>query len=157
MKSSILLFTLSTVLAFPVATVAADQPAAAHEHEEEHTELGEHMEKMGRAFRALNRQISDSTRNQDSLEKVAILRTNAEAGLKLQPALMAEVPEAKREHFLAEYREHMEELLADLKSLETALNAGNNEEAKGVLKRLKDNMEHSHKEFRKEDKKKDKK
>lgn len=134
---------------------AAEQPAAAHEHgDHEHTELGEHMEKMGSAFRRLGRQINDATKNEDSLKQVEIIRTNAEASVKLQPEKTRDIPADQQAKFVASYEEKMKSFLADVNKLETALKAGNNTEAVTLVKTLKSDMDDSHKEFRKKKEKK---
>ena len=84
MKFRALLTTLAlAVLAGPLA---ADE-----------TELGAKMEKMGGAFRALRRQISDASKNADSLAKLAVIRQNAEASAKLDPAMTKDIPAAKQD------------------------------------------------------------
>lgn len=136
------------------AHAAADTPATppaapgAHAHKET-TELGEHMGKIGRAFRALSKSVSDPAKNVDSLKLVATIRTNAEAALELKPAKLADIPDAQKDTFLADYRQDMKHFLGDVASLEAALKAGNNTEAAAVVKKMKADMEESHKEFRK--------
>lgn len=152
MKSRVLLFTLgaSLTVALAPAVRAAEQPAA-HQHEKT-TELGEHMEKIGRAFRALGREVKDPAKNEDALKQVAIMRVNAEAASKLQPEKTADIPAEDRAKFLSDYDEHMKEFRADIDSLEAALKANNNAEAETLVKKLKQDMDSSHKEFRKKKK-----
>lgn len=153
MKTRILLVSFFCALIAGPGLRAADRPArgehAAGAGEHEHTELGDHMEKMGHAFRQLNRQIADPAKNEDSLKQVAIIRQNAEAAAKLTPAKAADVPAADRAKFVAEYQEDMKRFLADVDKLEAALKAGNNQEAAPLVKTLKKDMDSGHKEFRK--------
>ena len=120
-----------------------------HKHEDQ-TELGEHMEKVGGAFRRLNKQVADPAKNEDSLKQVHIIRTNAEAVLNLKPEKMADIPEADRAAFLAKYQEQMKKFIGDVEKLEAALKAGKNDEATVLVKKtMKQDMDEGHKEFRK--------
>lgn len=110
------------------------------------------MEKMGRAFRALGREVADPARNADSLKQAEIIRSNAEAALKLTPAKAADVSADKRADFVADYREHMKKFIADVASLQQALEAGKNAEAAELVKKMKGDMQAGHKEFRKKKK-----
>lgn len=148
MKSCVLLFTLCSCLAIP-ALCAADQPSAwAHRHKKT-TELGEHMEKMGHAFRLLGREVNDPTKNADALKQVEIIRVNAEAAAKLKPAKTADVPVDQQAKFVSDYHEKMKGLLVDIDALESALKANNNATAAELVKKLKTDMGQGHKQFRK--------
>lgn len=146
-KSSVVLFTLCSCLALPALHAADEAPPP--RHHEKTTELGEHMEKIGHAFRALGREVKDPSRNEDSLKQVEIIRANAEAASKLKPAKTADVPEEQQAKFLADYEEHMKGFRADIDALADALKAGNNAQAADLVQKLKHDMEDSHKEFRK--------
>ena len=137
--------TLLTALALAVLA----GPLAADE-----TELGTKMEKMGGAFRALRRQISDATKNADSLAKLAVIRQNAEAATKLDPAMTKDIPAAKQKEFVARYQAEMKKFLDLVGQVEAALKANNNAEAAKLVNQLADAQKAGHKEFKKEDKKK---
>lgn len=143
MKIPVLLAVLCSALTLP--TLRAADMADDHEH----TELGEHMENMGRAFRALNREVSDPAKNEDALRQVATIRTNADAALKLQPAKTADIPADQRPKFVADYEQEMRALIDTLGKLETALKAGNNDEAVTLVKSLKKIQDDGHKQFQK--------
>jgi hypothetical protein len=112
------------------------------------------MEKMGGAFRALRRQISDASKNADSLAKLAVIRQNAEASVKLEPAMAKDVPAAKKQEFVARYQAEMKKFLDLVGKVEAALKANNNAEAATLVNQLADAQKAGHKEFKKEDKKK---
>ncbi|MFZ9839400.1 MAG: cytochrome b562 [Opitutaceae bacterium] len=137
--------TLLTALALAVFA----GPLAADE-----TELGAKMEKMGGAFRALRRQISDASKNADSLAKLAVIRQNAEAATKLDPAMTKDIPAAKQKEFVARYQAEMKKFLDLVGKVEAALKANNNAEAAKLVSQLADAQKAGHKEFKKEDKKK---
>jgi hypothetical protein len=112
------------------------------------------MEKMGGAFRALRRQISDASKNADSLAKLAVIRQNAEASAKLDPAMTKDIPAAKQKEFVARYQAEMKKFLELTGKVEAALKANNNAEAAKLVNQLADAQKAGHKEFKKEDKKK---
>lgn len=146
MKIRLSLIALACALiAAPVHLRAADEPE---------TELSQKMDKMGSAFRALRRQVKDSSKNADSLAKVATIKENAIASMKLEPAKKATVPAADQKKFVAAYQAKMKEFVQLTEKLETALKANNNEEAEKLLGAMADAQKKGHGEFQK---KKDKK
>lgn len=147
MKIRLLSFALICALAAPLL------PSATFAAEEEHTELGDHMEKMGKAFRTLNRQLRDPAKNAESLQLVAEIRGHAEASLKLEPAKTAELPEAQRAKFVADYQAKMRDFIGHIGKLEAALKAGNNDEAVNLTRTMKEAQKEGHKEYKKADKK----
>ncbi len=153
MKIPVLLLSLLCAVSALPAVHAADRPAAGDDDDQ--TELGEHMEKMGRAFRKLGKEVADSTKNEDSLQQVATIHTNAEAALKLQPEKTADLPEDQRAKFVAAYDDKMKSFIGDVEKLEAALKAGKNEEAAALVKTMKKDMDDGHKNFRKKKKKKE--
>jgi len=144
MKIRVLLITLVCALAVGTRLTAA----------EPETELGGKMEKMGGAFRALRRQITDASKNADSLAKVATIRQNAEAGLKLEPALKKEKPAAEQQKFVENYRRELKKFIELCGKLEAALKANNNAEAEKLCQAMGDAQKAGHKSYKKEDKKK---
>lgn len=149
MKNRLLLLTAAFALAFSPIVQAQEKKS-----EEPETELGAKMEKMGGAFRALRRQIADASKNQDSLAKLATIKQNAQAALKLEPAKKAEIPAAQQAKFVADYQAKMKEFIALTEKVEAALKANNNEEAQKLLGAMGDAQKAGHKEFKKDDKKK---
>ena len=152
MKFRLLFTCLSLSAATPFALRAADPaPAPAPEHgksEEKHTELGDKMEKANSAWRKLRKQITDSAQNASSLELVAAFRESLKGAATLSPEKAADIPEADRAKFQADFAAGMKKLAEGIDRLETALKANNNEEAGKVLKELGDLQRTSHKAFR---------
>jgi soluble cytochrome b562 len=120
---------------------------------EKHTALEDSMEKMNGAFRKLRRQVTDPTKNANSLELVANLRAASQKSIDLVPKLAAERPEAERPAFTAAYKKQMEEFVAALAPLEAALKAGNNAEAEKLVADLGARQKKGHKDFKKQEKK----
>lgn len=145
MKIRLSLITVVCALAVGLVARAADEPE---------TELGKKMEKVGGAFRALGRQISDPSKNADSLARIAVIKENLQASLKLEPAKKAEIPAAEQKKFVADYQKTMKDFLALVDKTEAALKAGNNEEAAKLVGSMRDDQKKAHKQFKKDDKKK---
>ncbi len=144
MKIRLILATLACAL----ATVPAINAA------EPETELGGKMDKMSGAFRALRRQVADATKNADSLAKVATIKENAQAALKLEPAMKADKPAAEQKQFVADYQTEMKKTIALLDKVAAALTANNNAEAEKLLAAVGDAQKAGHKQFKKPDNKK---
>ena len=142
MKIRSLLIALSLALAAGTAVRADETP------------LGERMEKMGGAFRALRRQITDASKNADSLAKVATIRKNAEESMKFDPALAKDQPADKRQKFIDGYQAEMKKFLELCTKLEAALKANNNAEAEKLCAAMGDAQKSGHKQYKKDDKKK---
>lgn len=139
-----LLALLSALLVLPDVRSADKEPE---------TELGKHMENMSGPFRRLRRQISSPDKNADSLAALAVIRENAEAGLKLEPVMKSEIPAEKQAQFVADYREKLKALIDLTNKVEAALKAGNNAEAEKLVGAMADAQKQGHKDFKKKDKK----
>ena len=143
MKIRILL--LAVLFAFPaVVVVRADEHKKSANDE---TELEEKMDSMGQAWKKLKRQAADATKNAESLQLVATLRTAAEEAAKLEPAKAADVPVADRAKFVADYRGGIKKLIGELAKLEVALQAGKNDEAAKLVADIGALQKAGHKEF----------
>lgn len=151
MKIRILLLSLvCALIAMPVLR-AADN---ARGGDDDQTELGEHMEKIGGAFRRLGKQVADPSKNESSLKYVETIHEHALAAAKLQPAKTAHVPEDQRAKFLSDYNDQMKHFIGDIDKLEAALKAGKNDEAAEIVKSMKSDMDDAHHEFREKKKRK---
>ena len=135
---------LALACALLVAPVQA-QPAG----KEVETELGQKMDKMGAAFRALRRQAADPSKNADSLAKVAAMRENAEASMKLDPIKKKDLPAGEQAAFVAKYRAEMKKFIGMIDQLEAAFKANKNEEAAKILGTMADAQKAGHKDFQK--------
>jgi cytochrome c556 len=157
MKIRVLLFSLLCALPATPALRAADNAPAGNKapaaDEDDQTELGEHMEKIGGAFRRLGKQIADPAKNEESLKLVATIHTHALEAAKLQPAKTEHVPVDQRPKFLSDYNDQMKHFIADIEKLQAALKDGKNEAAVAIVKAMKADMDDAHKEFREKKKK----
>ena len=147
MKLRSLLF---AVLLYAPAGFVLRGEAPARQPQEE-TELERSMEIMAGAFRKLKRQVADVSKNTESLQLVATMRTAANEGLKLAPAKTADVAEADREKFIAEYRKEMRKLIEDFGKLEAALQAKKNGEAVILVEAISSIQKTGHRVFTRPD------
>lgn len=147
MRNCVLLCALFVAIAAsgPQLTARADPGQGG----DEMTELGEHMDRMSGAFRKLRRQAGDPAHNAASLELVSEMREAAGAAEKLVPAKASDLPEAERVKFTAAYRKQMGRLLAQLKDIAAAFEAGDNAAAQKRIGELADFQKASHREYRK--------
>jgi soluble cytochrome b562 len=152
MKLRHLLFAFGSLLlvapglrADPKTEKEAAKPAKS---DEDQTELGDKMDKMNGAFRKLKKQLPDPASNASSLEQVAILRQYAEEAIKLTPAKAADIPEANRAKFVADYQAGMKKTLELIGNLEAALKANKNDEAQKVFAELGAAQKEGHKQFK---------
>ena len=138
-----LLFTATTL-----TSLAAEPAKAAHKE----TELEEKMDVIGGAFRKLRKQISDPAKAEESLKLVLQLKEAAEAAVTLTPEKAAEIPEAARAKYVADYRAKMKEFLGEVEKLQEAVKSGKLDEAAKVLGQMNALQKSGHKEFKKPDK-----
>ena len=142
-----------SLLALAGALLVAPVHLQAAEKEPE-TELGNKMDAMGSAFRALRRQIKDPSKNADSLAKLATIKENAQASMKLEPAKTATVPAGDRKKFVSDYQARMKEFIALTDKVEKALKANDNAEAEKLLGAMADAQKKGHADFQKKKEKK---
>ena len=120
----------------------------------EETELEGKMEKMGKAWKQLKRQVKDVSKNAESLELVATIRAASEEASKLTPAMAADIPAADRAKFVADYQAGVKKLIVELGKLEAALKADKNDEAVKLVADIGALQKAGHKEFKRPDEKK---
>lgn len=127
-----------------LATLPADEKPGG----EKHTELETKMENMNAAWRKLRRQIADPAQNASSLELLAEVRASSTGADKLTPIKTADIPEAERAKFQADFEAGMKKLAGLLDQMEQALKAGQNEDANKILADVNNLQRESHKAFR---------
>lgn len=150
-----LVLVLAALQARAQDTPPAAPPPGAMPHgkpESEKTALEKDMDKIGRSARALRKQVSDSSKNDSSLELVAAIHDAAEAALKETPAKAQDLPEADRARFVADYQAGMKAFIADVEKLQGDLKAGDNPGAAQDFKQLFSDEKKGHKQFRRPEK-----
>lgn len=152
MKIRLLVTTLATTAALALgAGLYAQAPKEGAKDDQ--TELGAKMEKVGGAWRAIKRQITDASKNAETLAKLATVKENMTAALKFEPELTKEKPAADREKFVANYRAKLKEEITKVEKIIAAVKAGKNEEASKLIGVVDQDQKDAHKEFKKGKKK----
>jgi soluble cytochrome b562 len=150
MKIRVLLATLTCALV--VATgVRAQAPASKRQFE---TPLGDQMAKMSDALKTLKAQISDASKNADSLKQVATIRSAANASLKLEPAKKADIPAADQAKFVAGFQDGLKNLIAQVGKVEAALKANDNAAAAKAIEEVDAAQKAGHKDYKQKKQKK---
>jgi len=134
-------------LGFGLAVHAQDKEAP-------ETELAAKMDKLSSAWRLAKRQLPDSAKNADTLAKLATIKENMVASLKLEPDLKKEKPAAEQAKFVADYQAKMKETIAKIDEVTALVKAGKNEEAAQLAKVIDQDQKDAHTQFKKGKKKK---
>jgi soluble cytochrome b562 len=130
-----------------VLAIALARPAFAQD-EEPKTPLGKKMAAINTAFKAVGRQIDDPSKNANTLELIATIKTNAKAALTLEPEKKQQVPAADQAKFVEGYKQGIKDLLATTDRLEAAVKAGKNTDAVAIIDEMKKEQREGHKEYR---------
>jgi hypothetical protein len=148
MKNRLLLLTAAFALAFSPAIRAQDA-----KKDEPETELGAKMEKISSAWRIAKRQLPDSSKNQDTLAKLATVQEHMTASLKLEPDLKKSKPAAEQAKFVADYQAKMKEEIKKIDEIIALVKAGKNDEATKLVAVVDQDQKDAHKQFKKAKKK----
>jgi soluble cytochrome b562 len=143
---------LAASILAPLASAADAPPAASAQpapDNEKKTELELRMDRMGKAFRKLKKQVSDPAQNASSLQLVATMQAAAKEAVDLTPEKAQDLPADQRPKFIEDYRAGIKGLLDRFDQLQEALTAGKNDEAAKLVSALGDYQKKEHKEFRK--------
>lgn len=120
---------------------------------EDTTPLGQRMEKMGKAERAIRSAVADPTKNQETLVQVAAMRAAAEEALTFEPAKKAELSADQQAKFVANYKDKMKGFIEQLGKLEAALKANDNAAAQAAFASLGQAKKEGHTEYKAKKKK----
>ena len=143
MKKRLLFLTAVFALA-TIPAYSADEPE---------TELGAKMEKISSAWRVAKRQLADPAKNADTLTKLATVKENMTAALKLEPDIKKEKPAAEQAKFVADYQSSMKKEIAKIDEIITLVKAGKNAEAAKLVAVVDQDQKDAHKQFKKAKKK----
>ena len=138
-----------TVVSASIRAADGPPPGPGGPAKEKKTDLETRMDKVGKAFRKLRKQVSDPAQNASSLELVAAMIDGAKDAATLTPAKAADLPEDQRPAFIQHFKDGIKELQDRLTKLQAALGAGNNAAAEAQVNDLFDFEKKSHKEFKK--------
>ena len=139
--------------AAPAAAPAAAAPAAAAApSDEKKTELEMRMEKVGKAFRKLRKQVADPAQNASSLELIGKIQAAFKEAEDLTPAKADDVPADQRAKFVSDYQAGIKAMEDQFTKLSDALSAGKNTDATAIVAAIFDQEKKDHKEFRRPEK-----
>ncbi len=150
-------FALALQIAAPFVaadTTAAQAPSAAPAAapaggEEKDTELEGKMHAVGKAYRKLKKQVADPSQNASSLQLLATMQDGIKASFDLTPAKEADIPDAQKAQFNADYKAGLKDMQDLLAKLGDALSANKNDEAAKIVADIDALQKKSHKSFRK--------
>jgi soluble cytochrome b562 len=151
---------LALVLALPIASpiLSADTPAAppasgspspAGHDDEQKTELEMRMDRIGKAFRKLKKQVSDPAQNASSLQLLATMQDAAREAVDFTPAKAADLPEDQRPKFIEDFKAGIKGMQEEFSKLADALAAGKNDDAAKIVDEIDALEKKDHKEFKK--------
>lgn len=144
MKIRLLLVTLISALAVTsVGLRAAD---------EDQTELGAKMEKMGGAWRRIKAQVADASKNDDTLTKLGTMKQNLTAALQLEPETAQSKSGADKEKYVAEFHARIQKEIDRIDKITAAVKAGNNADAAKLVDEVDHDYKDAHKTYKKKKK-----
>ena len=156
---------ISLLAAVPILSPAvcrADAPAApppqpsaaapASPGEEKKTELETRMDRIGKAFRKLRKQVADPAQDASSLGLLAEMQAAAREAIEFTPAKAEDIPADQRAKFVEDFRAGIRDLQDRFAKLHDALAAGRNDEAAKLVDGILDFEKKEHKEFRRPEK-----
>ena len=141
---------LTAVIALAVGPAITAQAA---EKDAPETDVGGKMEKISSAWRVAKRQISDPSKNADTLVKLATVKENMVASAKLEPDLKKAKPAAEQAKFVADYQAKMKEEITKIDEIIALVKAGKNDEAAKLVGVVDQDQKDAHKQFKKAKKK----
>jgi soluble cytochrome b562 len=131
----------------PAAPAAAAAPAAPDS--EKKTDLEMRMDRIGKAFRKLRKQVADPAQNASSLELLATMQAAAKEAIDYTPEKAQDIPADQRAKFEDDFKAGIKDLQDRLAKLQDALAAGKNDDAVKMVAEIADFEKKEHKEFRK--------
>jgi soluble cytochrome b562 len=141
-----------TPAAPPPPTTAPAAAGTAAAPEEKKTDLELRMDRMGKAFRKLRKQVADPTQNASSLQLLATMEDAAKEALEFTPAKAQDLPEDQRPKFVEDFKAGIRGMQDEFAKLRDALTAGKNDDAAKIVAEMLDLEKKDHKEFRRPEK-----
>ena len=129
----------------PQAATSVVPPAA---HDEKKTDLELRMDRIGKAFRKLRKQVADPAQNASSLELLSSMQAAAKEAIEFTPAKAEDIPADQRAKFVEDFKSGINHLQDLFTKLQEALAAGRNEDAAKMIADIGDFEKKEHKEFR---------
>jgi soluble cytochrome b562 len=136
MKHIPLLITIA-LLVFPTFLQAqADSP------------LEGQMKILARGMRQLTQQVADPAKQQENIVLLEALKKAVTDSKTLDPRKTASIPADKRDNFLSDYRQELDELSGAFDQVEEAVKAGQYDKAKSLLATVNSIKKEGHGKFK---------
>jgi hypothetical protein len=134
----------------PPATAPAAAPAVAPAapDDEKKTDLEVRMDKIGKAFRKLKKQVADPSQNASSLQLLSTMEDAAKEAVDLTPAKAEDIPDDQKAKFEDDFKAGIRNLQDLFAKLRDALTAGRNDDAVKIVADIDAFEKKEHKEFR---------
>lgn len=113
------------------------------------TELELRMDRMGKAYRKLKKQVADPTANASSLNLLSVMQGAAKEAIEFTPEKAADLPEDQRAQFIEDFKAGIKGMQDLFTKLGDALTAGKNDDAVKIVAEIDALEKKDHKEFRK--------
>jgi hypothetical protein len=144
---------LSPALSFaqttPTPPAGSPAPGVAPADDEKKTDLEIQMDRMGKAYRKLKRQVADPAQNEASLQLLATMQAAAKQAADLTPAKTADLPADQQAKFVDDFKAGIKGMQDEFTKLSDALTAGKNDDAVKIVAEIDALEKKDHKEFRK--------
>jgi len=132
-------------------TTTTTAPVAAPDDDKK-TELEMRMDRAGKAFRKLRKQVADPAQNASSLDLASKMLAAFKEAEDLTPEKAMDLPEADRPKFVADYKTGIQAMEDEVSKLSDALTAGKNDVAASIVADMLAMEKKDHKEFKKPEK-----
>ena len=106
------------------------------------------MQILARGMKQLSVQISDPSKNQDSVALIESLKNTTGISKELMPRKTASIPQADQEKFLTAYKAQIDKLTEAFSQIEEAIKAGKNDQAKTVFATIGPIKKEGHSKFK---------
>jgi soluble cytochrome b562 len=131
----------------PASTAPAAAPA--DPDDDKKTELELRMDKIGKAYRRLKKQVADPSQNASSLNLLSVMQDAIREAADLTPAKADDLPDDQKAKFIEDYKAGIKGMQEEYDKLADALTAGKNDEAAKIIAEIDALEKKDHKEFKK--------
>jgi soluble cytochrome b562 len=132
-------------------TTTTAAPAAAPDDDKK-TEPEMRMDRAGKAFRKLRKQVADPAQNASSLDLASKMMAAFKEAEDLTPEKAMDLPEADRPKFVSDYKAGIQAMEDEVSKLSDALTAGKNDVAASIVADMFAMEKKDHKAFKKPEK-----
>jgi soluble cytochrome b562 len=115
---------------------------------EKKTEIDKRMDKVGKAFRQLRKQVADPAQNPSSIDLVGRMIAALKDAEGFTPDKASDLPADQRPKFVADYVAGLKNMEASLQKLSDTLTAGDNAAAAAMVKDIFALEKKDHQQFR---------